>query len=505
MARLRVHMCSVGLVLLLATAGCSSGDAKTGDGSTSAGGGAAAPLPPASPPGGYDVPPVQGDVRTKTDPASTFALDVDTAAYGYTRRVLADGQLPEPSSVRPEEFVNALPQDYPEPAGDGFSVSVDGARADTFGEYGEHGSHIVRVGLQTRRQDSETRPDAALTFVIDVSSSMAEPGRLDLVKDAMRTLVDQLRPTDSVAIVTFSDEAEVVQPMTPVRERADLHAAVDRLVTEGSTNLEAGLVLGYDTARAGFREGASNRVVLLSDALANVGSTTAEPILARVREQAGKGIALLGGGVGSEYGDALMEQLTDQGDGFTAYVSELGEARRLFVERLPATLQVRALDAKAQVRFDPEEVLSYRLIGFDNRAVADEDFRDDAVDGGEVGPGHTVTALYVVQLATGGGLDDEIGQVDVHWVDPASRSPRDAVRPIRTSDIERSGEDASAWLTADVTAARLAEALRDGRGDLSGLAGEAARVAGRLENPDVVALADMARRAADLAGSGLPR
>ena len=439
--------------------------------------------------------PVLGETSTDADPVSTIALDVDTASYGYARRQIDDGRRPPAQTVRPEEFVNALRQDYPEPDGEGFSVSVDGSRSPVRAD--GSADHVLRIGLRTRGWDSADRPDAALTFVIDVSGSMAEPGRLDLAKDALHTLVGQLRPSDSVAVVAFSDTARVVRPMTPVREREDLDRAVENLRVENSTNLEGGLVLGYRVARDGFRPGASNRVVLLSDGLANVGNTTADPILRRVREQAGKDIALLGVGVGSQYGDALMERLADSGDGFTVYVSDVEQARKVFVEQLPATIEVRALDAKAQVRFDPGMVASYRLVGYEDRAVSDRDFTNDTVDGGEVGPGHTVTALYDVSLRE--GVEGPLGTVEVHWVSPDSGQPADAIRQISLSDVERSDADASPWLRADVTAARLAEALRTGtRQNLDAIAADAQQTARELEEPSVIDLARTAQRAASI-------
>jgi Ca-activated chloride channel family protein len=438
---------------------------------------------------------VQAPTRTSLDPVSTIALDVDTASYGFARRQLRDGVWPQPETVRSEEFVNALHQDYPEPSDDGFSISVDGGRSPVQAE--GSADHVLRVGLRTRGRDQADRPDAALTFLIDVSGSMGEPGRLDLVKDALHTLVSQLRSGDRVAIVAFSNTARVVQRMTPVRERADLDAAIEDLHTETSTNLEAGLVLGYQVARDGFRTEASNRVVLLSDALANVGHTTADPILRQVREQAGKGIALLGVGVGSQYGDALMERLADAGDGFAVYVSEPEQARQVFVEQLPATIEVRALDAKAQVRFDPEVVESYRLIGYTDRAVADGDFTDDTVDGGEVGPGHTVTALYDIRLRP--GAEGPLGTVEVHWVDPGDRTPADARRDIYLSDVDRTDPATPPWLRVDIAAARLAEALRSkDRAALPGIAAAATAAAADLDDETARDLADTAQQATRL-------
>ncbi|MDG4824768.1 von Willebrand factor type A domain-containing protein [Asanoa sp. WMMD1127] len=441
-----------------------------------------------------------GDRNPLEDPQSTFAVDVDTASYGYARRVITEGSLPDPTMVRPEEFVNAFDQDYPEPRGDGFAIHADGARPPAAHETGDD-VRIMRVGLQTRGEEAASRPDASLTFVVDVSGSMAEPGRLDLVRDALHTLVDQLRPTDSVAIVAFSSEADVLREMTRVSEKDDLHAAIRRLRPDASTNLAAGLTLGYRVARDGFREGTSNRVIVLSDGLANTGSTDADTILRRVRDEAAKEIALLGVGVGSDYGDALMERLADGGDGFAVYVSEPDQARDVFVHRLPATLEVRALDAKVQVTFDGRTVRDYRLIGYENRAVADEDFRDDRVDGGEVGPGHSVTALYEVRLAGDTDLRAPVATVRARWLDPATREPSEASRPVTVADLDAGFEAAAPRFTVDYVAAYLAVALRGDRGSaiaLAELRRIADRAADRTEDPAVRELADLVDRAASL-------
>jgi Ca-activated chloride channel family protein len=356
---------------------------------------------------------------------------------------------------------------------------------------------LLRVGLQTRAEDPTQRTDAALTFVVDVSGSMDEPGRLDLVKDALDVLIDQLRPTDSVAIVAYDNEARVLREMTPVRNRAALHAAVGDLVAGGSTNLEAGLVTGYRVARDGYVAGASNRVILLSDGLANVGNTEAEPILRQVREEAAKQIALLGVGVGSEYGDALMERLADAGDGFVTYVSEREQARALFVTRLPATLTVRALDAKVQVTFSESTVASYRLVGYENRALDPSEFTNDRVDGGEVGPGHSVTALYVVRLRP--GARGTLAQVRVRWLSPASREPTERSAAIAAGDVDGAFAGASPRLQVCYVAAFFAETLRRSPyaaqvrlGDLASVGSAAYAM---TEDAQVGELVDLIRRA----------
>ncbi len=443
-------LATIAAAAMLAASGC-SGD----------GGSQSAPI---RPPGQHDQfftpgPGIGPYVDPEREPRSTFAIDIDTASYNFARRQILDGRRPDPTTVRPEEFLNAFRQDYPQPAGQGFTVFADGAalpRGHRTALDGE--TRLLRIGLQTRADDPTERPDAALTFVIDVSGSMSEPGRLDLVQDALHTLIDQLRPTDSVAIVAYETSARVVREMTAMRSRSALHAAVDDLEAGGSTNLEEGLVTGYRVAREGFVAGATNRVVLLSDGLANVGNTEAEPILRQIREEAAKKISLLGVGVGSEYGDALMERLADEGDGFVTYVSEREQARQLFVHRLPATLTVRALDAKVQVTFDPSTVAAYRLVGYENRTVAAEDFRNDRVDGGEVGPGHSVTALYVVRLR--GDANGQVAEARVRWLDPVGREPTEAAARISVSDLSGGFAGASPRLKVCYVAAYFAEVLR---------------------------------------------
>ncbi|MDQ0748584.1 Ca-activated chloride channel family protein [Streptomyces africanus] len=399
------------------------------------------------------------DRREDPDHLSTFALDVDTASYDYARRALADGRLPDPSTVRPEEFVNSFRQDYERPDGDGFSVTVDGARTD------DEDWSLVRVGLATRTTArTGERPPAALTFVIDISGSMAEAGRLDLAQESLAVMTDRLRDDDSVAIVTFSDEAETALPMTRLDgNRDEIHDVISELDTRDSTNLGAGVETGYETAVEGLREGATNRVVLVSDALANTGDTDADTILERISgERREHGITLFGVGVGSDYGDALMERLADKGDGHTVYVSGTDEARKVFCEELPRNIDLTARDAKAQVAFDPETVEEFRLVGYDNRRVADEDFRDDRVDGGEVGPGHTVTALYAVR--TEPGAEGHLATATVRWLDPETRDPHEESGDLETDTLHDSLRAAPSRFQVTAVAAYFADALRSGDG-----------------------------------------
>ncbi|NGO68854.1 vWA domain-containing protein [Streptomyces boncukensis] len=493
----------VALVAALVTGGCTGGGsdestgaeaqrdkaAKGARGGSGGGAGGGAPadgregadaadrFAPSASPGGPSGP---------SDYRSTFALDVDTASYGYARRTLRAGRLPAPATVRTEEFVNSFRQGYRRPSGSGFSVSADGART------GAEGWSLLRVGLATKPEGpAADRPPATLTFVLDVSGSMGEPGRLDLAKQALTMAADRLRAEDSVALVTFSGEARTVLPPTRMGSgkgkdggRARLRAAVRELKPRDSTNLDAGLARGYEEAAEGKRKGSTNRVVLLSDALANTGSTDAGSMLKRVASyREDHGIALFGVGVGSSFGDALMERLTNEGDGHTAYISDRDEARKVFVTRLPRNIELTAREAKAQVTFDPDTVRDFRLLGYENRAVADEDFRDDRVDGGEVGPGHTVTALYAVRLKE--GAEGHAATARVRWLGPGDREPHERSRRVSARELTaralwgEEARDTSPRLRVAAVAAYFAEALRSrGPGTYDGGAGERAALPG---------------------------
>ncbi|MGW0872665.1 YfbK domain-containing protein [Streptomyces sp. NPDC002740] len=490
----RLFATAAATALLLTGCGAGGSDSGTGDVSDGAArGGDAFPAPsaPRAAEDGKNAEDGEDGRKAAPDHLSTFALDVDTASYGYARRTLTEGQRPDPSTIRPEEFVNSFRQDYERPDGNGFSVTVDGART------GDDDWSLVRVGLATRTAGKQgERPPAALTFVIDVSGSMGEPGRLDLARSALDTMTDRLRDDDSVALVTFSGEAETVLPMTRLGDhRGRVHDAVDGLEPTDSTNLGAGVETGYATAVEGLREGATNRVVLISDALANTGETDADAILERISTaRRDHGITLFGVGVGSEYGDALMERLADKGDGHTTYVSTEEEAREVFTTDLPQNVELTARDAKAQVAFDPETVAEFRLVGYDDRRVADDDFRDDRVDGGEVGPGHTVTALYAVR--TEAGADGHLATATVRWLDPETRTPHETSGALETDALHDRLADASVRFQVTTTAAYFADALRrpeDPLPDAPGL-GElretADALADRTEDEDVRGLAE---------------
>lgn len=429
------------------------------------------------------------------DHLSTFALDVDTASYTVARRYVFDGNLPPPEAVRVEEFVNYFDPGYPTPSRVAFGIYMDGARSP----FHRDGSYLLRVGIQGHRiPDSERKP-ASLTFVIDISGSMEMENRLGLVKQSLELLVERLHPNDTVAIVVYGSEAYVVLDPTSGEDKRTILNAIHSLRTEGATNAEAGIRLGYQLAYAALRPGMINRVILCSDGVANVGNTGPEAILEQIQGYTRRGITLttIGFGMGN-FNDVLMEQLADHGDGHYAYVDDLGEARKLFVDNLTGTLQVIAKDAKVQVDFNPDVVFRYRLIGYENRSVADADFRNDAIDAGEIGAGHSAVALYSVILHP--GARGRIATVQLRWQDPESSRVVEINGNFNTMDLARSFDRADPHYQLAVAAAQYAEILRQSPWaydySISQVIPIAVHLARMLpEDPDVLEFADLVSRA----------
>lgn len=395
-------------------------------------------------------------VDCDVDNLSTFAMDVDTGAYTLARGYLQRGNLPPGAAVRPEEFVNFFNYRYGSPRDEAFAIHLDGAPAP----FGSSGYQLLRVGIQGRRLDAIERKDAVLTFCIDVSGSMQGDHRLGLVQRSMELLVDQLTPADRVGIVVYGSNARTVLEPTSVEDKATIVRAIRGLSTQGSTNAEEGLVLAYRMAREGFVKGAINRIVLCSDGVANVGRTGPEQILAQVKDYARKGITLSTVGVGmGNYNDQLMETLADKGDGNYAYVDSLDEARRVFVEDLTGQLQVLARDSKIQVEFNKEAVALYRLVGYENRNVADQDFRRDDVDAGEVGVGHAVTALYELKLKPDAG-NGNLATVRIRYEDPDTGKVVEQQQAIGVQDLRGSFEEGPSSLRLAAAVAEFAEILK---------------------------------------------
>ena len=395
-------------------------------------------------------------IDTEDDPFSTFGMDVDTASYSIMRRYLRDGHLPPLEAVRVEEFVNAFDYNYTPPADEAFAVHLEGAPSK-FGE-GKR-LQLLRIGIQGRVIPDTDRKDAILTFVVDVSGSMDRENRLGLVKRALTLLLEQLRPSDKVGIVVYSTDTRVVLPHTGIVNREHILTAIRALVPEGATNAEAGLRMGYKLALQNSKPDCINRVILCSDGVANVGQTGSNAILKEIRTYVKEGVTLttVGFGMGN-YNDVLMEELANKGNGSYAYVDTLSEAKRIFVENLTGTLQVIAKDAKIQVEFNPKTVSRFRLLGYENRRLAHEDFRNDTVDAGEVGAGHSVTALYEIKLHE--DADSKLATVSIRHENPDTGNVTEVSTSISTGALKGSFEEATPAFQLAASVAEFAEILR---------------------------------------------
>ena len=361
--------------------------------------------------------------RTSSEqPLSTFSIDVDTASYANVRRFLTSGRLPPPDAVRIEEMVNYFRYDYPQPVGDRpFSVTLEAAECPW-----HPGRRLVRIGLEGRNIDRLERPAGNLVFLIDVSGSMAAANKLPLVKQALAMLVEELTENDSVAIVTYAGDAGVKLPATSGDQKGKILAAIESLSPGGSTHGSAGINLAYEQAAERFIPGGANRVILATDGDLNVGVTSDEALVDLIKQKAAGGtfLTVLGFGEGNLQ-DAKMEKIADNGNGVYAYIDGAREARKVLVEQLTGSTITIAKDVKIQVEFNPTQVASYRLLGYENRIMAAEDFRNDRKDAGEIGAGHSVTALYEIELVGNGG-EGSAGAEPLKYQPPQPKPAREA-------------------------------------------------------------------------------
>ncbi|MBT2556464.1 von Willebrand factor type A domain-containing protein [Hymenobacter sp. ISL-91] len=329
------------------------------------------------------------------EPLSTFSIDVDAASYSNVRRFLQQGQLPPPEAVRVEEMLNYFQYDYPQPAAtaaEPFRIITEQAQCPWNPQH-----QLVQVALQARKVATDKLPPANLVFLVDVSGSMQGPDRLGLVQQGLKLLVQQLRPQDKVALVVYAGAAGTVLPPTAGSEKATILRAINNLSAGGSTAGGAGLRLAYDVARQNFNQQGNNRVIICSDGDFNVGEQSDQAMERLIVQQRESGVFLTVLGVGrGNYQDKKMELLADKGNGNYAYLDNLDEARRVLVSQFGGTLFTLAQDVKLQVEFNPARVREYRLVGYENRLLAAEDFNNDRKDAGELGSGHTVTALYEI-------------------------------------------------------------------------------------------------------------
>jgi Ca-activated chloride channel family protein len=416
------------------------------------------------------------------DHLSTFAADVDTASYTITRRKLTEGTLPPKESVRVEEFVNYFKYAFPAPSGKSpFSVVMEVAPSPM-----QAGRHILRVGVATKAKSISERKPAHLVFLVDVSGSMDEPDKLPLAKQSLRILTHNLKDGDTVALVTYAGATKLVLPPTGLDHKDRILSAIEDLDAGGSTGMASGIDLAYQQAMAGLTPNAISRVIVCTDGDANVGAHTHEEILKIIsgRAKAGVTLSTIGFGMGN-YKDELMEQLADKGNGNNFYIDSLSAAKRVFADQLGSTLEVVAKDVKLQVDFDPSLVWAYRLIGYEDRDIADADFRNDKVDAGEVGAGHEVTAMYELQLtAKGMKAGAPLATLRVRHKQPrgeqatesafsmvggpaasfaaASEDFRFAFAVAAFADILRGGQDAEHWSLEQVRNVAAAAAANDG-------------------------------------------
>ena len=411
-----------------------------------------------------------------SNPLSTFGIDVDRASYANVRRFIREGRLPPADAVRIEELINYFTYDFAAPEGpDPFSVRTEVAPAPWNPLH-----HLVRIGIQGRKIDTDDLPATNLVFLLDVSGSMRPANKLPLLKSALRLLVDQVRPQDRIAIVVYAGAAGLVLEPTPGSEKGLILAALDRLEAGGSTAGGAGLQLAYDVARRYHVEGGNNRIILATDGDFNVGaSSDAEMVrLIEERREEGTFLTVLGFGTGNLQ-DAKMEKLADHGNGNFAYIDTVLEARKVLVSEFGGTLHTIAKDVKVQVEFNPTRVRAYRLIGYENRMLAAEDFSDDTKDAGDLGAGHTVTALYevipagVASATPVRGLDDlryqstevrieasspELMFVKLRYKDPDGKRSRLLTHPVMDGTTIPSSD-----FTFAASVAAFAMVLRDSR------------------------------------------
>jgi Ca-activated chloride channel family protein len=372
----------------------------------------------------YDHIDENGLRRVANDPLSTFSVDVDTASYANVRRFLMEGSLPPAGAVRIEELINYFRFEYPQPASEvPFSITTEVSESPWNPKH-----RLALIGIQGRALEDREPAPRNLVFLIDVSGSMMPADKLPLVRNAMRMLANVLTARDRVAIVVYAGASGLVLPSTPGDQKATIHHAIAHLESGGSTNGAAGIRLAYKVAREHFIRGGVNRVVLATDGDFNVGVTSQDELVRLIEQERTSGVFLSVLGVGTgNLKDSTMERLADKGNGNYAYLDSLYEARKVLVREAGGTLVTIAKDVKIQIEFNPKAVSAYRLIGYENRVLRNEDFKDDKKDAGEIGSGHSVTALYEIIPA-----GEDVGASDV---DPLKYQTRPATRARDASEV----------------------------------------------------------------------
>jgi Ca-activated chloride channel family protein len=407
-------------------------------------------------------------INTFTDSVSTFSIDVDTASYANVRRFIVGGSLPPAEAVRIEEMINYFDYSYAAPKGDEVPFSVTTEMGPT---PWNTSSHLLHVGIKGYVPNQGQQPARNLVFLIDVSGSMDAPNKLDLLKKSFQLLVKQLTSKDRVAIVVYAGSSGEVLPSTPGDHGSEIIAALDRLSAGGSTNGGAGIQLAYSIAQKQFIKNGVNRVILATDGDFNVGPSSDEELkqLIKEKKRSGVGLTVLGFGMG-KYNDSMLEQISNSGDGNAAYIDNLKEAQKVLVTDVNATLHTIARDTKIQIEFNPEQVSSYRLIGYENRMLNREDFKNDRVDAGDVGAGHSVTALYEITLndelryqpqkASTGQFKNELGFLKIRYKRPDESASRLMVHSFEKKEIRGQLRDTSDNFRFSAAVAAFGQMLR---------------------------------------------
>jgi Ca-activated chloride channel homolog len=443
----------------------------------------------------YGVNPV---VDPHQDRYSTFSVDVDTASYSIARRKIMEGGLPPYQAVRVEEFLNSFDYGYDAPKQGPFAVHLAAAPSPFTA-----GHHLLRVGLQARRVPDQERKPVHLVYLVDTSGSMQSADKIGLAQKSLKLLTDTLRPGDTVALCTYAGNTREVLAPTSVEEKGKILAAIAELQAGGSTAMESGIDIAYRLAEKTRVAGHVNRVIVLSDGDANVGSSSHEEILKLIKSHKDAGITLSTVGFGAgNYKDTMMEQLADKGDGNYSYIDSESQARKVFSEQASSLLEVVAKDVKIQVEFNPDVVKSYRLLGYENRDLADKDFRNDKVDAGEVGAGHSVTAVYDVVLTSTKG-----SPVTVRLRNKAPEGDTPAVEtkfPMDPGSIAATFEAAPQSLRLAASIAEFGEILRKSPHAAGVSLGDVQRIAQAAAGPraDQQELLDLIRRAGAITGGG---
>jgi Ca-activated chloride channel family protein len=416
--------------------------------------------------------------RVAENPFSTFSIDVDTGAYSNLRRMLNTGSMPARDAVRTEELINYFSYDYPRPQDRArpFSITAEVGPAPW-----NSATRLLLIGIQGYEVPATELPAANLVFLVDVSGSMQAANKLELLKSSLKMLLRRLDEQDRISIVVYAGASGVVLEPTPGDQSAKIIAALDGLAAGGSTNGGAGIRLAYTLARQAYIEGGINRVLLATDGDFNVGTVDFEMLKQLVEEQRSSGVGLTTLGFGSgNYNDHLMEQLADAGNGNYAYIDTLSEARKALVDSVSSTLLTIAKDVKIQVEFNPATVAEYRLIGYENRALQREDFANDKVDAGEIGAGHSVTAIYEIALQGSDGVrldvsryqpvtqpvtvpGGELALLRVRYKEPGSDTSKLLEQPVLQSGVLAGLQHTSERYRFAAAVAAFGQLLRGGR------------------------------------------